>query len=624
METKNLQSLKKDLNQKDLKWILPLLTPTVDFFKYHPASATWYGGEGIKKLLAKGENQGSDQETLNQVVESFLRSGDVEFVKEILLDNGEYSWLTFIIKGEKVMDEQGTIHSIRGICIEAPQYFYSEQDQMLKSLGELLLGVSHDMNNQLNCITGNLILAKEQIEDVKTLNYLKNIEKAAKDSIVLADKLLNYTRQDDPKKYIDLSKTVEDLVSLLKVTADRRLELNIAAHEYSILGNHSMLTNAMLNIYKNAREATSKKGCIEFSLTRRFLENIPGNRANTKVAANEYAILAISDTGSGIEPELLTKMFKPFFTTKIAGAGNGIGLAEVMRTVNDHRGALTVESEVGKGATFTLYFPINEGEYEETLEEEVVFGSGNILLVDDNEANLNVTKALIVDLGYEVTEYVDPRLFIDYYQKNWERYDCVILNAMMPIISGDVVFRFIKSINKQSKVLLTTGIKDLEQLDFVLRHGVDAYLFKPMPRGSLSQKIYHAINGESYVPKLMDRKKILNAELTGQTTLEISRALEGLASNPKLYFMIAHQFRKQCCLFPEELKQLFKTNLMEALRQLRFIQEGAKQLGARELYDYSCELEKTLEENGEYDCLLKLMLEELVDVMEELFKLECR
>ncbi len=610
-------------------WYLQLLSLSHGFFEYRVSERVWYVSKVVQQLLefepdAQQSKSLFNNESVNELIDTFLLSPDTELTQELVIRHKHQPWETLLLKCEKVIDSKGDV-IVRGLLLDLSfkkkQDLIDSQLQKLQALGQLTSGVSHDFNNQLNGILGYVALMKTMTNDDTLLRYMDGIERSVRHSTELTRQLLAFSHKPENKRMnIDLVQIVKDTVNMLKHTVDRRIkiELNIEPDEYFVLGNESQLNNAILNLCINARDAIKGQGTIELTLMHRQLEEVPNNLLNTTITPNDYAVLEIKDTGSGIEPSLMSKIFKPFFTTKDVGKGTGMGLASVVDTIRSHSGAIELDSVVGKGTTFTLYLPINHGIEEFVNEESVPRGVGKILVIDDELSNLEITQALLESFGYSVTAFSDPKQAIKHYAKTFNQYNCILLDVIMPGMSGVDVFKAIKLINNESKVILLTGVSQRLELDFILRHGVDAYVPKPVDHYTLSNGVYSVLKSKSLTPKPIKAEHLIEMS----SMLNISYALERIAGNTRLYLRIAHNFRKHFYMVKEQLPQLIDSNIGEAIRKVHTIKGLSAQLGADELYEYSKELESALNSNEPHEDSLSIFMEELMDVMDELANIE--
>lgn len=616
----------------DRDWYLQALSIACGFFECEVTTNTWYVTNRVEQLLDIEEKKSTkfesrslfENESINEIIEIFLLSPEQALTQEILLRHKHEPWETFMLKCEKIMSENNNL-IVRGALIDISakkkQDVIDSQLEKLQALGQLTSGVSHDFNNQLNGILGYVALMKTMTDDETLLRYMDGIERSVRHSTELTRQLLAFSHKPENKRMnIDLVEIVKDTVNMLKHTVDRRIhiDLQIEPDEYYVLGDSSQLHNAILNLCINARDAIKGQGRIELLLTHGKIDEVSNNLLNTVITPNEYAILKISDTGCGIDEPLKHKIFKPFFTTKEVGKGTGMGLAGVVDALRTHNGAITLDSILGKGTTFTLYLPINHGIEEQINEELIPRGVGKVLLIDDELSNLEITDALLESFGYSVTSFSDPKSAIKHYAKTFKQYDCILLDVIMPGMSGVEVFKAIKLINPDAKVILLTGVCDRFELDFVLRHGADAYVPKPVDHYTLSSGVYGVLN-----PKPFDVKPMKAEQLIASTSsLNIEYALERIARNVRLYLRIAHNFRKHFYMLVDQLPQLIESNLAEAIRMVHTIKGLSGQLGASELYEYSRELEKDLNDERPHDELLGIFLEEFMEVTDELARIE--
>lgn len=630
VERLNLGNVKVNV-MGDEHWYLQHLAVAYGFFEYAVTDQTWYVTEKVEALLDIEEKHSNvetkslfENESLNDVIEAFLLSPDFELTQELLIRHKHEPWETLMLKCEKLFNEENVL-TVRGMLIDVSekkkQDVIDSQLEKLQALGQLTSGVSHDFNNQLNGILGYVALMKTMTEDETLLRYMDGIERSVRHSTELTRQLLAFSHKPENKRMnIDLVEIVKDTVNMLRHTVDRRIQidLQIDPEEYYVLGDSSSLHNAILNLCINARDAIKGQGRIELTLTHARIEEIPNNLLTTNITPNEYAILKIKDTGCGIEESLKHKIFKPFFTTKEVGKGTGMGLASVVDALRSHNGAITLDSVIGKGTTFTLYLPINHGIKEFLDEQYVPRGVGRILLIDDELSNLEITDALLQSFGYSVTSYSDPKQAMKHYAKTFKQYDCILLDVIMPGMSGIEAFKAIKLINPDAKVILLTGVSDRFELDFVLRHGAEAYVPKPVDHYTLSSGVYSVLNPKPYDAKPMKAQQLIDST----SALNIEYALERIAGNVRLYLRIAHNFRKHFYMLVEQLPQLIESNLEDAIRMVHTIKGLSGQLGASELYEYSHELESDLKENRVQEELLQIFLEEFMEVTDELARIE--
>jgi CheY-like chemotaxis protein len=205
--------------------------------------------------------------------------------------------------------------------------------------------------------------------------------------------------------------------------------------------------------------------------------------------------ISVADTGVGIDKEYQKRIFEPFFTTKEMGRGTGLGLASVYGIIKNHGGYINVYSEKNQGTTFTVYLPASEAEVPEEKEAiaSVRRGTGTILLIDDEEMIISVAQELLTELGYQVLIAHSGLEAIEVYRQKNKDIDLVIMDMIMPGMSGGEAFDRLKGINSDVKVLLSSGYSINGQATKILDRGCDGFIQKPFNMKQLSEKIHHII-----------------------------------------------------------------------------------------------------------------------------------
>jgi CheY-like chemotaxis protein len=245
----------------------------------------------------------------------------------------------------------------------------------------------------------------------------------------------------------------------------------------------------LLNIYVNAWQAMPGGGDLYIQT-----ENIIIDEEYSKpyqVEPGNYVKISITDTGVGMDVTTQQRIFDPFFTTKEMGRGTGLGLASVYGIIKNHNGFINVYSEKGEGTTFNIYLPASEKEAvkEEELNEKLFRGTETLLLVDDEDMILDVGCGIIEKLGHTVLTAKGGKKAVEIYEKNRGRIDLVILDMIMPDMSGGETYDKLKEINPGIKVLLSSGYSVNGQASEILERGCDGFIQKPFNMADLSQKI---------------------------------------------------------------------------------------------------------------------------------------
>jgi len=369
-----------------------------------------------------------------------------------------------------ILDEHGKIAAF--VSIQQDKTAHQEleeqlrQSQKMEALGTLVGGIAHDFNNMLAALSGNAYLAKASVNDVeKHTRYMNNLDSLVDRAADMVKQLLTFARKDKvEKRYFSLNQFMADGYRLSKSVIPENIEhvTDFCSEELVIYGNTTQFQQVMMNLVNNACDAVAsvqspQTGCSlnRFEMSKAFRTAHPGLKGSS------FARISVSDNGSGIEKERLTKVFEPFFTTKGVGEGTGLGLAMVYGAVSAHGGAIEVESKVGKGTTFHIYLPLSERKIEvsDVVEEIVPLlpGGETILLVDDDDALRNTIREALESLDYKVIEAVDGEQALQVFNNRSKEINIIITDVVMPKMGG---FDFIKSVrvlNQNIPVIYITG-----------------------------------------------------------------------------------------------------------------------------------------------------------------------
>ncbi len=378
------------------------------------------------------------------------------------------------------------------------------QAQKMESVGRLAGGVAHDFNNMLGVIIGHADMALEEVSQTSTLSVsLREIRAAGERSADLTRQLLAFARkQTIAPRVIDLNETVHGMLNMLErlIGEDIDLQWLPGKDVWPVKVDPSQIDQILANLCVNARDAIIGVGAISIqTATVEINENSCVDLADS--TPGEYVLLAVSDNGCGMDDEMLSKIFEPFFTTKDPGQGTGLGLATVYGAVKQNEGFLDVQSELGTGTTFTIYFP-RYRDKEEMLEKEprdlaAERGHETILLVEDETAILNMTKMMLEKLGYLVLAAKSPAEAIQQAQEYVGRIHLLITDVVMPEMNGRDLARNILSLYPNIKRLFMSGYPaNIISPHGVLEGGVN-FIQKPFSRDQLSVKVRQVLDMDS-------------------------------------------------------------------------------------------------------------------------------
>jgi signal transduction histidine kinase/ActR/RegA family two-component response regulator len=378
------------------------------------------------------------------------------------------------------------------------------QAQKMEAIGQLAGGIAHDFNNMLSGISGYAQLIKRRFVDrVPELKmYADAMLSASRSATDLTDKLLAFARKGKYQSIaIDLHETVDAVIELLRHSIDRRItiERRFEAAQHAIVGDPTQIQNLVLNLALNARNAMPAGGVLSFGTTTHFEESDRTIAGQYAVTAGAYLVLSVVDTGTGMDAEVRKRIFEPFFTTGSMGKGTGLGLASVYGTVRNHGGLIEVDSELGKGSTFRVFLPLAKSSVQipkPQQTQELIRGSGTVLVVDDEEMVCALAKEILLFLGYQVVTCSDGVEGVEYYRQHHRQIDACILDVMMPRMDGYETFRQMRLINPEAKVIIMTGYSLNEDTHHSILVGVSGFIKKPFETAELSALLHAVITGD--------------------------------------------------------------------------------------------------------------------------------
>jgi len=377
------------------------------------------------------------------------------------------------------------------------------QAQKMEAVGRLAGGVAHDFNNMLSVIIGYSDLSVDLVPPESAVKrYLVQIKKASERAASLTRQLLAFSRQQIVfPRILDLNDVVNNLSTMLLRMVGESISVSFRPTRPlgSIKADLGQIEQVLMNLVVNARDAMPDGGEIivetaHAELDEHYVFEHPGSEVG------RYVVLAISDTGCGIEESIKSKIFEPFFTTKGIGQGTGLGLSTVYGIVTQSRGSISVDSEAGKGTTFKVYFPRLAAKAEELVQahevEDVKSGCETILLVEDDDSVRKVTASLLSSAGYRVVEANNAEKALEIIAASASGIDLLLTDLIMFGQSGFDLFEQAKVVCPGLRSLFMSGYNgDLA----ALRGGLiaeQAFLPKPFTRISLLKKVYSALHNE--------------------------------------------------------------------------------------------------------------------------------
>lgn len=374
----------------------------------------------------------------------------------------------------------------------------------LELAGTIAGQVAHDLNNLLAPIMAYPDMIRDEIDAENPAHgYLDAIETSAKKITDINQDLLTMGRRGHYNlETLNLNRIVNSVLSSIQekyvhVTFD----VNLKEELLHIKGGSSQVFRMIMNLVINAIDAISLGGKISIRTENYYVDET--KLAYCHVPQGEYVKLSISDTGVGIPEDVIQKIFDPFYSTKTASKrnGSGLGLSVVDAVMKDHHGYIDVESSVGVGTTFYLYFPITRDEQIEEESFDVVGGTEKILVVDDDEVQREVSKNLLTKLGYEVYTLECGTKAVALVQQH--DIDLIILDMVMkPCISGTETFKRILKVRPDQKAIIVSGFSETALVHEAMRLGVKAFVRKPLTKRSIAQAVREALDCKEEVIKV--------------------------------------------------------------------------------------------------------------------------
>ena len=370
----------------------------------------------------------------------------------------------------------------------------------LEAIGTLAGGVAHDFNNLLMGIQGTVGLMLDELAvDDPHGKKLIEIESYLNRAVELTNRLLGFAREGKYEiRPIDINKLVERTVDLFGRT---KKELSIQTHcgrRLSVVeADEGQLEQVLLNLFVNAWQAMPGGGTLKVTTD---LADLSADRVSVyDLSPGTYVKITVSDTGVGMDLETQQRIFDPFFTTKEVGTGTGLGLASAYGIITNHQGIIEVDSDPARGTTFTIYLPASRmlPLSKPVRPIERVTGSETLLLVDDEQMILRVGAKMLGRIGYTVLTAQTGKVALEIYRRKMDTIALVILDMVMPVMSGQELFEQLKRINPDVRTLLCSGYSIDGQAAEILGRGCNGFIQKPFSLDAISQKIRDILDDAS-------------------------------------------------------------------------------------------------------------------------------
>jgi two-component system, cell cycle sensor histidine kinase and response regulator CckA len=367
------------------------------------------------------------------------------------------------------------------------------QSQRMEAVGQLAGGIAHDFNNLLSVIMGYCELLEERLgpEDTKR-RMVEQVHNAGMRAAALTRQLLTFSRRQVLRPVVlDLNRLVARMETMLcrLIGEDIEIVISLLPSLGRVKADPTQMEQILMNLALNARDAMPDGGTITIETAN---VKVDGSRSpNTEIPPGPYVMLALSDTGVGMDSETQARIFEPFFTTKKPGKGTGLGLSTVHGIVKQSAGCVCAVSELGRGTTFQVYLPFVGAEAEITGEERVSIRGGQetVLLVEDNAPLRELTREMLEGLGYTVLDSGRPLDAIRCAEQHEGLIALLITDVLMPQINGPALAKAIRAVRPEMKVLYTSGYTDDAIIGESEREAGSSLLEKPFTRDTLAKRV---------------------------------------------------------------------------------------------------------------------------------------
>lgn len=411
--------------------------------------------------------------------------------------SGAVVWSTVSISG--VRDNKGDIPYLIVMIQDVSERQRLEdqlrQAQKMEAIGRLAGGVAHDFNNLLTAILGYSQLVLRRLDERDTSRAeIEEVVKAGERASSLVSQLLAFSRkQMVAPKVLDINAIVRDLHKLLGrlIGEDIELSIRLSPELHNVKADQGQIEQVMLNLAVNARDAMPQGGSLVIEtgnayLDRRYCQEHIG------VEPGNYTMIAVGDTGCGMDKETLSHIFEPFFTTKDQGKGTGLGLSTVYGMVKQSRGHIWVCSEIGKGTTFKIYLPSSDEGVESIPASHPVGplrGSETVLIVEDEEPVRTLVRQVLEMNGYSVLEAANGLEALDIWQRKTGKIELLLTDLVMPKLSGNELAQRLTGLSPTLKVIYMSGYTDRSLITLGVMGNGAHFLEKPFTPTALARKV---------------------------------------------------------------------------------------------------------------------------------------
>ncbi len=501
-ERKQLELRFQQLAENSTDWIWEFDENNI--FTYSSSGVTQLLGYTPEEIIGKSAFDLIPSPEKEKVAREFARSKDYHEPFTSLQNINQHKdghLVTIESSGSPVFNSNGKFKGYRGIdrdiSIRKKMEEELRQSHKMESIGTLAGGIAHDFNNILGIIVGNAELALDDLPDwnpaYDNINEIKTASLRAKDVV---RQLLSFSRKtEQEQKPLDISEVIKESIKLIRSSIPSSIEIREELPDKvdTILADGTQIHQILINLCTNASHAmTDGGGLLEIILRPMVLkEKVDGVLKD--LSPGNYIKLIIKDSGSGIDPKIHDKIFDPYFTTKEIGKGTGMGLSVVHGIVKNHNGEIYVDSNFGKGVTFTIVFPTIADrpriDRKVNAAKSKPFGKETILFVDDEKALVDMAKIILEKLGYTVHTSTNPVKALAIFEADPTLFDLIISDMTMPQMSDVKLSEELREIQKDIPIIICTGYSSLINEEEAKDIGISAFAMKPITMSEIAKLI---------------------------------------------------------------------------------------------------------------------------------------
>jgi PAS domain S-box-containing protein len=465
-----------------------------------------------KGLNARQMFVSEDRDRVAENIQAVLNGEKIEYV-EFTAQSKHNSKFPVIVYPRIILHEDIPV-GIRGFLVDINEQKKAEEErikleaqlqqaQKMEAIGTLVGGIAHDFNNILGIIIGNTELALDDVPEWNPAHInVEEIKSAGLRAKYIVRQLLSYSRKADyERKPMNLIPVVRDSIKFLRATIPTTIDIrqDFQAEVDTILADPTQIHQVMINLCTNAAHAMEETGGVLGIEINNVILDEDAVSIDPDLVPGSYVQIAVRDTGQGILLEIIDRIFDPYFTTKEVGKGSGMGLSVVHGIIKSHKGAISADSEPGKGSTFHVYFPVSEDDAppEPKPVEELPTGTEKILFIDDEKSIVQMAGKILGRLGYQVETEMSPKQALERFRSSPDRFDLVITDMTMPYMTGDKLVEEILNIRPDLSIILCTGFSEKISEEKAMELGIKAFALKPLDKGDFAITVRNVLDADA-------------------------------------------------------------------------------------------------------------------------------